>query len=390
MRFPKAMDFIEEIRLLSQRIEKQKEHIQTEEATKNAFIMPFIQTLGYNVFNIMEVCPEYTADYPGLKGKKVDYAILMENKPTIFIECKCCHDALESPKHSSQLHAYFHVTEAKFGVLTNGIIYRFYTDIEKDNVMDDRPFFEFNFLEFNDASVNELKRFSKTGFNPDELSDAARDLLYTKGIKRIMAEQFTNPDDDFVKFFAKQVYSGKLTSNVVEKFAALTKKSLKDFINDRITDKIQSVIDSSDVDTNGGDASSGGEIDPDPDPEPSNGIVTTEEEMQSYYIVKAIFGGIVDTARIKYKDTRSYFGINLDGKATKTICRVKIYEDGANQESIGSIDILNEDNKQGYIAISSLDDIYSLAPQLKTRLASLLGGKASKNTDNDNEEDEQE
>ncbi|AFY69992.1 Restriction endonuclease, type I, EcoRI, R subunit/Type III [Thalassoporum mexicanum PCC 7367] len=379
------MDFIDEIRTLAQRIEKQQEHIQTEEATKNAFIMPFIQALGYNVFNIMEVCPEYTADYPGLKGKKVDYAILMEGKPVILFECKWCGETLENPRHSSQLHAYFHVTEAKFGVLTNGIIYRFYTDIEKDNVMDEKPFFEFNLLEFTDASVNELKRFSKTGFNPDELGDAARDLLYTKGIKRIMAEQFTNPDNEFVKFFAKQVYSGRLTENVVEKFAVLTKKSLKEFINDRIADRLQSVIDLPDPDANEKDTESDEESEL--ESEPSNGIVTTEAEMQSYYIVKSILGGMVDTERIQHKDTRSYFGINLDGKATKTICRVRIYEDSANQESVGSIDILDEDKKEGYCALNGLDDLYSLAPQLKARLASLLGGKASKTSSG---EDEQE
>jgi hypothetical protein len=181
------MDFIDQIKAIAQQIQNLKAKIATEEATKSAFIMPFINALGYNVFNPIEVCPEFTADVPGLKGEKVDYAILQESQPIILIECKWCGENLENPRHSSQLHRYFHATEAKFGVLTNGILYRFYTDIEKNNVMDEKPFFEFNLLDFNEFSVSELKHFSKLRFNPDELCDVARNLLYTKEIKRFMA-----------------------------------------------------------------------------------------------------------------------------------------------------------------------------------------------------------
>lgn len=134
------MDFIDHVNAISQQIQKLKDQVLTEEATKNAFILPLINALGYNVFNPMEVCPEFTADMPGLIGKKVDYAIIIDNNPAIFVECKWCGSGLENPKHSSQLHSYFHVTEAKFGVLTNGILYRFYTDIERTNVMDEKPF----------------------------------------------------------------------------------------------------------------------------------------------------------------------------------------------------------------------------------------------------------
>jgi hypothetical protein len=379
MRYRKDMDFIEGIRVLAKKIEEHREHIQTEEATKNAFIMPFIQSLGYSVFNTMEVCPEYTADYPGLKGKKVDYAILMEGKPTILIECKCCTETLENPKHSSQLHAYFHVTEAKFGILTNGIIYRFYTDIEKDNVMDEKPFFEFDLLDFTDASVDELKRFSKTGFNPDELGDAAKDLLYTKEIKRIMADQFTTPSEEFVKFFAKQVYSGKLTSTVVEKFTSLAKKSLDEFFKELIADKLEKVINPP--------------VNPDPppdpiiDPEPVSKIETTEEELQGYYIVKSILRDEVDLKEIQHKDTKSYFGINLYGMPSKTICRLKLYKDNPEKNCIS---ILDDAKKEDTHSLNSLDDIYKLAPQLKARVKSLLEGKASKATDDDSADEEQE
>ena len=124
------MDLIDKIKLISQKVSTHRSETQTEEATKIAFIMPFIEALGYEIFNPRELYPEFTADLPGLKGEKVDYAIFKEDKPIILIECKHIGENIENPKHISQLHRYFHATEAKVGILTNGIVYRFYTDIE--------------------------------------------------------------------------------------------------------------------------------------------------------------------------------------------------------------------------------------------------------------------
>ncbi len=356
------MDFIDQIKGISQQIQKLREQILTEEATKNAFVMPFINALGYNVFNPMEVCPEFTADVPGLKGEKVDYAIIMDENPIILIECKWCGGSLENPKHSSQLHRYFHATEAKFGVLTNGILYRFYTDIDKSNVMDEKPYFEFNMLDFNESTINELKRFSKSSFNPNELGDVARNLLYTREIKRLMAEQLTDPSPEFVKFFAGQVYSGKLVASVVEKFTEITKRSLKEFINERITDRLKTAIDIPDTTPTASTLVESQEIETDPELSSSeNGIVTTEEELEGFYIVKAILREVVDIRRIQYKDTKNYFGINLDGKVSKTLCRLWF---NSSKKSIG---ILDAEGKEAKKPISSLDEIYSIAGILKDR-----------------------
>lgn len=134
------MDFKDQIKQLSERILKLKDNIQTEEATKNAFIMPFIQALGYDVFNPLEILPEYTCDIGIKKGEKIDYAVLKDEQPIILIECKHCDQNLSL--HDGQLLRYFHVSKAKFGILTNGINYRFYTDLVDANKMDEKPFFE--------------------------------------------------------------------------------------------------------------------------------------------------------------------------------------------------------------------------------------------------------
>jgi len=354
---------IDKLKAIAQKVETSRSQIQNEQATKTAFIMPFLQAWGYDVFNPMEVHPEYSADLTGLKGEKVDYAICLDNQPIILMECKSCHQNLEHPKHSSQLHRYFNATGANFGVLTNGIIYRFYTDIVKDNIMDDKPFFEFNILDFDDSSVNELKRFSKSSFNSDELEEVARNLLHTKEVKKVIAQQLNDPSPEFVKFFVSHVYSGVRTASVVEKFKEIIKRSLKEYINDIIKEKFEEVL--------------GKEPEPNPPDTPAledtppeetgeDKINTTPEELEGFYIIKSILREEINTARIQFKDTRSYFGINLDGKVTKTVCRLR-FNEKTGKKSISIPDNV-ETGKEATTNIDSLDEIYGVAEFLKSRI----------------------
>ena len=116
------MDFIDQLKQFSKRVDSLKDTIQTEEATKTAIIMHFFSMLGDDGFNPQEFVPEYTADVGIKKGEKVDYAILKDGSPVILIECKSITENLD--RHDSQLFRYFGTTTAKFAVLTNGMIYR--------------------------------------------------------------------------------------------------------------------------------------------------------------------------------------------------------------------------------------------------------------------------
>ena len=173
------MDFIDQIKVLAAKIPKLSESIKTEEATKNALVMPLLNILGYNVFDPTEVVPEFTTDYGTKKGEKVDYAIIQGGKPIILIECKNI-DADLDKEHASQLFRYFSVSEAKIGILTNGIVYRFFTDIDTPNKMDDKAFLEINLLDIKEPLINELKRFKKESFNIDDLANIACELKYTR------------------------------------------------------------------------------------------------------------------------------------------------------------------------------------------------------------------
>ncbi len=128
------MDFIDQLKQFSSRVETLRASLQTEEATKTAIIMPFFAMLGYDVFNPQEFVPEFTADVGTKKGEKVDYAIVDNGNPIILIEAKWIGENLN--KHDSQLFRYFATTTAKIGILTNGLIYKFYTDLETPNKMD--------------------------------------------------------------------------------------------------------------------------------------------------------------------------------------------------------------------------------------------------------------
>lgn len=363
------MDFIDAVKDIAHNVERLKDSVQTEQAAKTAFVLPLIQALGYKIFDPTEVCPEYIAAAPGLRGEKVDYAILVNGMPSILIECKFHKNDLAHPKNCSQLFKYFSATQARFAVLTNGIHYWFYTDTERTHIMDEKPFFEFNILDFNESSINELKKFSREAFNPDEMASCARQLLYKKEINRLLSEQFTNPSPDFVKLFAGQVYKGHMVVSVVEKFTEILKGCLKDYINERINDKIRSAMDIDIPDPKKTDVADCPDLTSNLASEVIETIVTTADEMQSFYLIKSILRDVIELSRIQYRDTKNYFGVNIDGKPSKTICRLWL---NSERKYIGFVDI---NNKEVKTQITSLDEIYKFANILKDRAIFLAKNK---------------
>lgn len=355
------MDFIDQIRDLAIRIQKQKDVIQTEEATKNAFVMPFINALGYNVFDPTEVTPELVADVGTKKGEKVDYAILKEGQPTILFECKWCGCNLDS-EDASQLYRYFSVTPARFGILTNGIVYRFYSDLESQNVMDAKPFLEIDLLNLKEPLVEEVKKFSKTAFELDNILVTASELKYMREIRKIFEDQLNNPSEEFVKFFASQVYSGKLTQPVREQFTQITKKTLKQFINDKINERLNIALTTSeappipDIKKSESDASKATE---EVEPEADSRIVTTEEELEGFYTIKSILRESIDAKRITIRDTINYCGVLLDGTTRKPLARM--YFNGPKKY----LALFDEQKKEEKIPIETIDDIYKYKDRLK-------------------------
>lgn len=349
-----AMDFKDSIKQLSDRIHKLKDQLQTEEATKNAFIMPFLQALGYDVFNPNEITPEYTTDIGTKKGEKIDYAILKDGIPIVLVECK--HWAENLNLHDNQLLRYFHVSKAKFGLLTNGILYKFYSDLVEPNKMDEKPFLEFNITEIKDNQIEELKKFHKSYFDVASIFETASELKYMNELKQLLHTELTNPTPEFVRHFAKQVYPSKVTEKVLEQFTNLVKKSAQTYISDLYTERLKTAI-AKEEETEKKDAVETTQV----VKAEENKVVTTDEEIEAFSIVKAIIRQNIDPSRIFIRDAQTYCSIILDDNNRKTICR--LYLNGG-KKYLATID---ENKKEIKNEISNLNDIFKFSePILKT------------------------
>lgn len=353
------MDFKDQIKQLSSRIEKIKDNIATEEATKNAFIMPFIQALGYDVFDPTEVVPELDCDLVKKKGEKIDYAIQKDGETIMLFECKHWQQNLNL--HETQLQRYFVASKAKFGVLTNGIEYRFYSDLNKPNLMDEAPFLTVNMLNLKDDQITALRQFHKSYFNLEGILSSASQLKYMSSLKAVIREEFQNPSEDLVRMLAKRVYDGLATKNVIEQFTELVKKSLTEYVNDAIADRLNIAM--ATTETKPEQAAATDEPEQAAEEGEDSKIVTTEEEMEGFYIVKAILRNAIAAERIFYRDAQSYFAILIDDSNRKTICR--LYFNSANKR----LAIIKADKSEVKYNIDTLDDIYTHADELKAEVA---------------------
>jgi predicted type IV restriction endonuclease len=351
------MDFADKIRDLAAHIPTQLKHISTEEATKNALVMPFLTALGYNVFDPMEVTPELAADVGVKKGEKVDYAILQDEKPIMLFECKACSVNLDQV-HASQLYRYFSVTEAHVGVLTNGIIYRFFSDLESPNKMDSRAFLEINLLSLDELSLAELKKFTKAGFQLDTIMANAVELKYTREIKRLIGNELNQPSEEFSRFFASKVYSGRMTQSTREQFLEITKKAFQQFISERISDRLKSALEHEEASVSTSESE-----DTHDDGVTEVSVTTTEEEVHGFYIVQAILTQVIDPARVIIRDQKTHCSILLDNTNRKPICRLWF---NSPQKRVGLFDAEKKETK---VPIDSLADIYKLADHLKAAVA---------------------
>jgi hypothetical protein len=346
------MDFIDTLKQYAARLPDLLPKLRNEEQTKLSLIQPFFaQVLGYDVTNPDEFLPECVADVGAKKGEKVDYCIFLDGSPAIIIEAKWCGEPLE--KHDGQLYRYFATSKAKFAVLTNGVIYRFYTDLEKEHLMDSAPFLELDLLRFRDTIVPELKRFCKSEFKSDEIFDRASELKYSNDIKKYFAEQLMNPSDDFVRdmLTLSKTYEKMKTAVIIEKFKPIVKTALNSFINETMNDRISSAL-------NPPQKVTADESEVVEEPETKSKIVTTEDELQAFYIIKAILGGEYDISKITYKDTQNYFAVLYSGMVTKWICRLRLGTKSSIAFPVGS---KGEEERQ---PIDSIDDIYKFKDRL--------------------------
>ena len=352
------MDVYERLSDLASRLPALEGNMETEEATKHALVLPFIGALGYDVFDPVQVVPEYVADVAGLKGEKVDYALMRDGIPAALIECKQA-DAELSSRHLAQLSRYFTSTDAKIGVLTNGIVYQFFTDLVEPNRMDETPFMVLDLRDLDEERVKELHRLTHDALDLDGMVDAARELSYLSGMRSALERQLSTPDDTLVRWLAKEVYNGHLTERIRAEFAERTRKAFRSLINERVNEIIRRAADFEQSEDVAVEPEADDIEDDDPETADGEGIVTTAEEIEGWDIIKAILEGTVDPDRVYMRDAKSYCAILLDNNNRRAICR---FHFGKRKKAIGIVDAEKNSTRH---EIRSLDDIYLYAEQIR-------------------------
>lgn len=363
------MSFSDGLAGLAKKIRDTRDSVQTEEATKNAFIMPFISTvLGYDVFNPSEVVPEFIADVGVKKGEKVDYAIFKDGHVQILIECKKIGDPLDL-RYASQLFRYFAVTSARIAILTNGQQYHVYTDGDLPNRMDEKPFLIFDLLDIDRTLVPEIQKLSKESFDIDSVVSAAEELKYIGGIRRIIAAEVKEPSEEWVRLFVNRIYEGRATQKILDQFRPLVAKALNQYVGDQVNSRLKTALGDDAPDPNRST-----ELAPPVQPAPigqaviaettqvadvaDSDIMTTDEELEGFNIVRAIAVSEVGPERIHHRDGKSYFAILLDNNNRKPIIRLHL-----NGKSVKFVTTF-ESGKDGIRRnIDSVVDIYTVAAE---------------------------
>ena len=359
-----TMDFPDGIKAHAKRIADLKDHAATEEATKMALIVPFLRLLGYDPNDPRIVIPEFCADFGGKKECKVDYAIKRGDDIVIIVEAKKVGDVLDGSREA-QLQQYFQsLLPVKIAILTDGVRYKFYTDLENPNVMDKKPFMTFDFEAIEEGLIPELKKLCNECFDLDTALCAAQELKYLGQLKKIVAGEMETPSEDMVKLFARQVYDGKLTGNVVEAFRGRVKIAFENHLNDVLNARLQGAMQPSAYPT-GAQAETDA---PEGEVVPlvifgnvqGNGIETTQEEVDGYHIIRAIMSKVVNPDRVFMRDQQSYCGVLLDNKNTRPICRMHF-----NAASVKYLETFDAEKKGTRHKIENLNDIYQYEDALR-------------------------
>ena len=353
------MSIAQSIETLAAKVKDLKPIIETEEATKTAFIIPFISTvLGYDATDPREVIPEYTADIGVKKGEKVDFAIKAGEDFRFLIECKKIGEPL-SIDHAKQLIRYFNATDTEFAILTNGEVYEFYAQLDAVNRMDERPFMTIDLSNIDPRVLPYLEMCTKSKFDSDTITTNAEQLKYIAEIKKLLSGFLKEPSPEWVKFIASKITSKRMTasSQLLKDEANRRLRSAQDY-DDSPTAMPEQPSQASTADTSISSVQEETGAD--------NGIVTTDEEIEGYSIIRAICCSEVPATDVVIRDAKSYCAILYQDNNRKPIAR--LYFD----RKTPRIGIFDADKKEHMHDLNVVADIYGFADELRARVKSFL------------------
>lgn len=366
------MVFVDDIAKVSEQVRKRAELVTGEESTKMALIVPFFSALGYDVSDPAEVIPEFVADFATKKSgqfEKVDYAIAINGVIVMVVEAKARDKKPEA--HDGQLKKYFNALIAtRVAIVTNGVEYRFFTDLRHDNVMDDEPFFSFNVLEYDSKHLENLKFFHRDNFDSAIIKRHAEEMVYLKGMTHLVDNLLRSPPDEFVRFLVSQLSSiapsctveGRITNKVINKFRPIIKKSIQSSLVELMTQSISREMGQAEENL----ADQAVEIEETQDEQEQDleevKVDTTAEELEAFEKVKSIATrSECHSLEVKYKDVISYFGLNV-GKTTWWFLRFYL-----------------SPKKKSFVTRLTVNEVKALAPNFEVQeMSASMGDAASR------------
>lgn len=280
-------------------IDKAIEFSTDESNTRESLIRPFFEILGYQFLNDYQ--NEFVADMNGRKSRKVDMAFLFGNQtPSMIVECKRANISLND-KHFRQLNEYaIDLSSVKVGVVTNGINYDFYT--KSGNSLNPKPFFSFDITDYDLSDIDNLSLFEKGNLNFDKILEEAEEVYFLDKFDDALYTSLKNPSNNLIKEIYHLMGGKRASPRINAKI-----KGLINYISIRnVSDKMLESVSSNSA----------------------NGIITTDEEIKFFNIVKTILGlsnkfKNTELDRVSYKDYKNFFAVQVDDSRLKKIAVLK-------------------------------------------------------------------
>src|SRR5919107_2033164 len=216
---------------------------QTEEATKQFLILPFLQFLGYDPLDPDEVVPEADASFSDKFKNRVDYAICKENTPVIAVEAKKVGSL--STANRGELKGYYNaIPSVKLGILTDGLIYQLYSDTEEENLMDNEPFAVVDLAQeaqeqITDDAFDALLKLRREAFNPEDIGADARRKIFISAYVDTLDGTFKDPDERFVRTLMDMAsIEGRRMPRLLEEHTQYIREAMNTFFDKKLLERV--------------------------------------------------------------------------------------------------------------------------------------------------------
>jgi len=235
--------------------------------------------------------------------------------------------------------------------------------------MDEKPFFEFNMLDFKDQDVEELKKFAKSSFDLENILNTANQLKYTRSIQNTLRVWMTDPPEEFVRLASADFLAGKQFRGAVKEFfTQVTKQAFQQLVGDKINERLKGAMTPEPL------SAVTAVVDEAADPLAGNeGFIPSDIEVEGFQIIRAMLRPLVKPGRIYIRDAASYCAILFDDNNRKPVCRLRF-----NNESRLVVGLFNDRKEEEKVSIASLDQLFDLDARLKATVAGYLNSDPAK------------